>query len=391
MLGLRYLKYQTYLHSSNLEALVLAQYTKGEKWVLKLRTSEGQILYTTSKEHLKDLTYKKISLYGKSAPCDFLQSLKSCFFITYSFSLLPSTPPPLLTWIENQHSTPLMSKLFQSLFFATTLPKEWRDWSSKLHISHLFAISGLHLGILAWVLYFLLSKPYKFFQSRHFPYRNSAFDLGVIITLILLVYAWILDFPPAFVRAFVMSAVGLLFVWSHIKIVSFSFLLFCMLVILALFPQFLFNFGFWFSVCGVYFILLFFKYFSTQKQGIAKILYLALMLNTFLFFQMLPLSHLIFPIFSPFALCAIALSVIFPLFFIGALLAHLFGVGYVFDDALHWGLSLPMPWADFHTPFYFALPYVLLCILALKYRWSYYATLGFGGVFYAFLMIKMLG
>lgn len=285
MLGLRYLKYQTYLHSSNLEALVLAQYTKGEKWVLKLRTSEGQILYTTSKEHLKDLTYKKISLYGKSAPCDFLQSLKSCFFITYSFSLLPSTPPPLLTWIENQHSTPLMSKLFQSLFFATTLPKEWRDWSSKLHISHLFAISGLHLGILAWVLYFLLSKPYKFFQSRHFPYRNSAFDLGVIITLILLVYAWILDFPPAFVRAFVMSAVGLLFVWSHIKIVSFSFLLFCMLVILALFPQFLFNFGFWFSVCGVYFILLFFKYFSTQKQGIAKILYLALMLNTFLFFS----------------------------------------------------------------------------------------------------------
>lgn len=390
MLALNFYRYQTYMHSTNLRAKVLAQYTKGEKLVLKLRTSEGQILYTTSKEDLKDLTHREILLYGKSAPCDFLSSLKSCFFITYSLSLLPRSPTPLLSWVDSQHNDLGIARVYESLFFATTLPKEWREWSSKLHISHLFAISGLHLGILAWVLYLLLEKPYTFFQSRYFTYRNKTFDIGAIVLLCLLAYVWILNFPPALIRAFVMSVVGLIFLWSHIRLLSFSFLLFCVMVILALFPQFMLNFGFWFSVCGVYFILLFFKYFHTQLHGFLKFIYIAVLLNTFLFFQMLPLSHWVFPLFCISSLYAIGLSILFPLFFILALFAHILGVGWIFDGILHQALLWELPAKNISTPLYFALPYLILCILALKYRWSYYATLGLGCVFYVFLVVKML-
>lgn len=120
---MRYQNFLTYIQAKHLNAKVLAQYTKGNKWVLKLITPEGQIIYTTSKEDLKDLTYKELSLYGKSMPCDFIQSLKSCFFVTYSFSLLPTSSTPLLDWVSSQHSDILLTRLYQSLFFATPLPK----------------------------------------------------------------------------------------------------------------------------------------------------------------------------------------------------------------------------------------------------------------------------
>lgn len=387
---IRYQNFLTYLGSKNLNAKVLAQYIKGNKWVLKLMTTQGQIIYTTSKEDLKDLTFREVSLYGKSASCDFLQSLKSCFFITYSFSLLPTSPTPFLSWVASQHSDILLTRLYQSLFFASDLPFPWREWSSKLHISHLFAISGLHLGILAWMLYIVFGKPYSFLQARYFTYRNKTFDIGIVVVFSLFVYACILDFPPAYVRAFVMSALGLLFLWSHIKILSFSFLFLCICVILALFPQFTTNFGFWFSVSGVYFILLFFKYFHTQGKGIYKVLLIALALNSALFFQMLPISHCVFPTFSIYSLFAIGLSLVFPLFFILSLLAHFLGVGEIFDEGLKWGLNLSLPSEDFFTPWWVIYPYLLFCILALKYRWSYYATLGIGGVFYVFLVLKIL-
>lgn len=386
----RYQNFLNYSNSKNLHAKVLAQYIKGNKWVLKLMTSQGQIIYTTSKEDLKDLTFKEVSLYGKSAPCDFLQSLKSCFFITYSFSLLPSTPTPFLSWVDSQHSEVLLTRLYQSLFFASDLPKPWREWSSKLHISHLFAISGLHLGILAWMLYIVFGKPYSFFQARYFTYRNKTFDVGILVVISLFVYACILDFPPAYVRAFAMSALGLLFLWSHIKILSFSFLFLCICVILALFPQFVLNFGFWFSCCGVYFILLFFKYFHTQSKGIYKVFLVAIALNSALFFQMLPISHCVFPTFSIYSLCAIGLSLVFPLFFIISLVAHFLGFGGIFDEGLIWGLNLSLPSKEIFTPLWIIYPYVIFCILALRYRWCYYVTLGIGGVFYIFLVLKML-
>ncbi|VEJ24348.1 DNA transfer protein [Helicobacter cholecystus] len=387
---MRYQNFLTYIQAKHLNAKVLAQYTKGNKWVLKLITPEGQIIYTTSKEDLKDLTYKELSLYGKSMPCDFIQSLKSCFFVTYSFSLLPTSSTPLLDWVSSQHSDILLTRLYQSLFFATPLPKPWREWSSKLHISHLFAISGLHLGIFAWLLYILLGKPYKFFQARYFTYRNNVFDIGAIVMVILLVYAYILNFPPAYVRAFVMSAVGMLFVWGNIKVLSFHFLFLCVCVILAIFPQFIVNFGFWFSVSGVYFILLFFKYFNAEIKGVYKILLIALLLNSALFFQMLPISHYIFPTFYLYSLCAIILSLIFPLFFILSLFAHLLGIGGVFDEGLSWALDFSLPSKEIFTPFWVFYPYVFFCILALRYRSCYYATLGIGGAFYIFLVLKML-
>lgn len=373
-----------------IKAKVLAQYEKNNKTIFKLKSSNGQIYYTSSKEDLKDLSHRELLLYGKVLDCDFLQSLKSCYFIPYHISILPRSLSSLpYEWIKSQHQNPLISKLFESLFFASFLPKEWREIASALHISHLIAISGLHLGILVWVLYFVLGNPYKWLQQRYFPYRNRIFDLGVLSSVVLLGYMLFIGTPPAFLRAYVMSLVALGFVYSHLKLLSFSFLGVCALMILALFPQLFVSVGFWFSILGVFYIFLFFYYFPYKHQRL-QWLKVALLLNTALFLQMLPIVHFIFAKFSLFAFLCIPLSVVFPLWFVVMIVLHIFGWGGVGDRVLEWALSLRIETLEIYTPLWLLLPFLALSLLAMRWRWAYYLTLGIGSAFWLFLMIKML-
>lgn len=390
-LGWRY-----YLFSSipstpfELKAQVLAQYKKESKTIFKLKTKSGQIFYTSSKEKLKDLSHREVLLYGKVYKCDFWQSLRSCYFIAYSISLLPrSSSSSIYDFISSQHQNPLIGKLFESLFFASFLPKEFREIASALHISHLIAISGLHLGILAWMVYLLLGKPYGFLQQRFFPYRNRIFDLGVVSSFILLGYMIFIECPPAFLRAYVMSIVSLIFVYSHLRLLSFSFLSVCVLCILALFPALVINIGFWFSVLGVFYIFLFFHYFPYRHQKYQWIK-TALGLNTALFFQMLPIVHCFFGNFSLYSILAIPLSMVFPFWFIAMIVLHCLGLGGVGDMFLQWILQIKIPYCEIYTPFWFFMLYLICSLVAIKSKKAYMLSLGIGGAFYIFLAAKML-
>lgn len=391
-LALRYYQFsQIPTTPHKIQAQVLAQYNKGDKIVLKLKAESGQIFYTSSKERLKDLSHRNVLLYGKVHKCDFFQSLKSCYFIAYSISLLPRSPcNSVYDFIGSQHQNPLIGKLFESLFFASFLPKEFREIASALHISHLIAISGLHLGILAWVLYFILSKPYSFFQQRYFPYRNRIFDLGVVSSFILLGYMLFIGTPPAFLRAYVMSVVALGFVYSHLRLVSFAFLGVCGLLILSLFPQLFLNMGFWLSISGVFYIFLFFHHFPYKHQKFQWIK-TAFYLNSVLFFQMLPIVHFFFPSFSLFSILSIPLSVVFPLWFVAMIVLHILGFGGVGDGMFEWILKTQIESQDFYTPLWFLALFVLCSLLAVRFRRFYGVSLALGCVFWLFLMIKMLG
>ncbi|RDU70978.1 ComEC/Rec2 family competence protein [Helicobacter brantae] len=389
--GWKYYQFSQIPHTPfEFKAKVLAQYEKNSKTIFKLKAQNGQIFYTSSKEDLKDLSNKEVSLYGKVYDCDFLQSLKSCYFITYSLSLLPSSPfhSPFY-FVQSQHSNPLISKLFESLFFASFLPKEWREIASALHISHLIAISGLHLGILAWALYMLLGKPYEFLQKRYFTYRNRLFDMGVVSGIVLFAYMLFIGTPPAFLRAYVMSVVALGFVYCHLRLLSFSFLLVCSLAIVALFPSLLLSIGFWFSISGVFYIFLFFHYFHFDSCKL-QWLKIAILLNIALFLQMLPLVHYVFGAFSLFSILSIPLSVIFPLWFVVMIVLHCLGLGGVGDRVLEWALGLELEVAEIYTPTILLLFHLCISLLAMRFRSAYDLSLGVGFAFWLFLMTKIL-
>ncbi|WP_051420652.1 ComEC/Rec2 family competence protein [Helicobacter pametensis] len=395
MLGWRFWTFQTYIKADKqrLEARILNQYYKNHKWVLKLKATNGLILYTTSKEDLKDLQNRTISIFGKPAKCSFYDSFRSCFFITFSFDVMPKDWRSIFyDYIASQHQDEKMSKLYQTLFFASSLSKEWRDLSTSLKIAHLLAISGLHLGILAFVFYLFLSPIYQFLHSRFFSYRNHLFDLGVLLHIALLGYLFLLDFPPAFLRAYVMSLMGFLFFYFHFALLNFSFLALCALLILALFPHFFFSIGFWFSLSGVFYILLFFKYCSLDqiRSSWIKALVILCLLNLVLFFNMLPLTHLFFPTFALYSWLAIPLSILFAPFFVLVFILHLVGFGGILDPYLLPSLTLSFDQIAFLIPWWVGLVYVGISLGAIFSRLMYFCSLGAGFTLWVYLVSKML-
>ena len=357
-----------------IKAQVLLQYqkTKDNKtyWVLKL-DSGGHIFYMTSREDLKPLQGRYIRVYGKTK-CKFLEYFKSCFFINFTFSVLPQRDfiHPVTNHIDMQHQNPINASLFKTLFFGTALHKQWRDVSNLLGLAHIIAISGFHLGVLSSFLFVILAPMYRFLQRRYFSYRNELYDLGFIILCALFGYLIILDFLPSFLRAFVMGVIGFVLYYSGLQIVNFKLLGLVGLVCVTLFPSVLVNIGFILSMFGVFYILLFVRYVQTKNLILYWIVF-----NIVIFISITPIVHYFFSYFSPYQLVSIPVSLSFVVFFPLMIVLHCIGLGGIFDKLLDFVLVLQIPSIDYYLP----LPYML-----------FYAILGFGAIYFKKLYIAML-
>ncbi|GAA7528250.1 ComEC/Rec2 family competence protein [Helicobacter pylori] len=349
-LYLEYLNYQKldFSKPTSLNAQILLQYpkTKDQKtyFVLKLQ-SKGMIFYTTIKEPLKNLQYRHAQFFGRIKSCSFLESLRSCFFQTYSFSL--TRKQDLKThwrhFIDSAHSSALMGNLYRALFIGDSLNKDLRDRANALGINHLLAISGFHLGILSVSVYFLFSLFYAPLQKRYFPYRNAFYDIGVLVWVFLLGYLLLLDFLPSFFRAFLMGLLGFLACFFGIRLLSFKLLILACCIAIALLPKLLFSVGFLLSVCGVWYIFLFLKhteiFFKTSSFLMRSLQ--ATSLSALVFLNMLIIAHAFFPMFSPYQLFSIPLGLIFIVFFPLSLFLHAVGLGSLLDRILNMPLAIP--------------------------------------------------
>ncbi|WRG56790.1 ComEC/Rec2 family competence protein [Helicobacter pylori] len=349
-LYLEYLNYQKldFSKPTSLSAQILLQYpkTKDQKtyFVLKLQ-SKNMIFYTTIKEPLKNLQYRHAQFFGKIKSCSFLESLKSCFFQTYSFSLTRkhNFKSRLRHFIDSAHSNALVGNLYRALFIGDSLNKDLRDRANALGINHLLAISGFHLGILSASVYFLFSLFYTPLQKRYFPYRNAFYDIGVLVWVFLLGYLLLLDFLPSFFRAFLMGLLGFLACFFGVRLLSFKLLVLACCIAIALLPKLLFSVGFLFSVCGVWYIFLFLKhtqaFFKTPSFLMRS--FQAIALSVLVFLNMLIVAHAFFPMFSPYQLFSIPLGLIFIVFFPLSLFLHAVGLGSLLDNVLSMPLTIP--------------------------------------------------
>lgn len=389
-IALEYRNYRTLLKSKTIEAQVLLQYVKAEKnyFVLKMRSNKGEIFYTTSRDDLRDLRGRFVSVYGKLGnDCTFGKYLKSCFFIGYSISLLAKRD--LLTgaknYIASQHSESysdkndafganLFAQMYNALFFATPMPKTLRDSANIFGIAHIFAISGFHLGILAFVLYALLALPYRALQRRFFTYRNEFYDLNFIVLIFAFLYLVVLQFSPSFLRSFVMFAFGFFVLWRGLKLLSFKLLFACVVLILALFPRIFFSVGFWLSVCGIFYIYLFLMRVKiTPKATILRKFIYATALNITIALNMLPISHFTFFVFSPFIALSPFITMAFVVFYPLILVLHLVGFGGIFDKMLFFIANQHFAFVELKTPFVLLCVFVGLSLFAIRNKLAYYA------------------
>ncbi len=373
-LYLEYLNYQKldFSKPTSLNAQILLQYpkTKDQKtyFVLKLQ-SKGMIFYSTIKEPLKNLQYRYAQFFGKIKPCSFLESLKSCFFQTYSFSLTRKQDfkSHVRRFIDSAHSSALAGNLYRALFIGDSLNKDLRDRANALGINHLLAISGFHLGILSVSMYFLFSLFYAPLQKRYFPYRNAFYDIGVLVWVFLLGYLLLLDFLPSFFRAFLMGLLGFLACFFGVRLLSFKLLILACCIAIALLPKLLFSVGFLLSVCGVWYIFLFLKhtqaFFKTSSFLMRS--FQVISLSALVFLNMLIIVHAFFPMFSPYQLFSIPLGLIFIVFFPLSLFLHAVGLGSLLDPILNMPLTIPT--ISISSPLWLLGAHLFLTILSARF------------------------
>ncbi|WRC51800.1 ComEC/Rec2 family competence protein [Helicobacter pylori] len=372
-LYLEYLNYQKldFSKPTSLNAQILLQYpkTKDQKtyFVLKLQ-SKGMIFYTTIKEPLKNLQYRHAQFFGKIKSCSFLESLKSCFFQTYSFSLTRkhNFKSHLRHFIDSAHENALVGNLYRALFIGDSLNKDLRDRANALGINHLLAISGFHLGILSASMYFLFSLFYTPLQKRYFPYRNAFYDIGVLVWVFLLGYLLLLDFLPSFFRAFLMGLLGFLACFFGVRLLSFKLLILACCIAIALLPKLLFSVGFLLSVCGVWYIFLFLKHTQIffKDSSFFKRSFQAIALSVLVFLNMLIVVHAFFPMFSPYQLFSIPLGLIFIVFFPLSLFLHAVGLGSLLDHVLIMPLTIPT--ISISSPLWLLGAHLFLTILSAR-------------------------
>ncbi len=375
------------------EVKVINQYQKKSKrgktyHVLKLKSDKGYKFITTSWEDLKDLRYKKLLVGIIAKDVTFYQFLKGFYAPTYDIRLLKyqdSFKQKALKFIQNQHQSSKMKELFSALFLATAISKSLRESISALGISHLVAISGFHLGVLFGVFYFLFSKIYQFFQNRYFPYRNKKFDLTLVIIVILFLYLYLLDFVPSVTRAFVMLVLGFFLYHRHIKIFSFEVLFVAVLTILAIFPEFLFSIGFWFSVSGVFYIYLFLHYFNHLKNW-----QIVILLNFWVYLAMVPIVHYIFSTFSLHQLYSPFISIAFSIFYPLEIALHLVGLGGLLDGVLESFLSMDIKTYTIYTPFWFLIFYLVISLVAIYKKGFLYLLITANIIFYIYMIVKTI-
>jgi len=356
-----------------------------EYTVLKIKSDRGFTYYITSWDELKDIRNQAVNVGIITEGIGFKGYLSSFFAISFRLSLKPSKPDmrsELLSYIDSIHRSQSAKEIFGALFLADSMSKELRDQITKWGIAHLFALSGFHLALLGGMLFFILYYPYLWLQKRYFRYRNRNFDLFLATSSILFFYLLLTHSPPSLLRSFVMLFVGGVLYFWHVKVFSFEFLGWLLLLILALFPQLFFSIGFWLSFGGVFYIYLFLRYFKDTNK-FAMLFWL----NIYLYVAMVPFAHLFFGIYSPYALLSPLISILFAIFYVIELALHFIGFGGVLDRYVEMFIYLPKEFIDFRiSPFLFGV-YAIVSLGAMFYRWFFYAQIALGGAFLLLLNI----
>ena len=170
---------------------------------------------------------------------------------------------PTMTNRLNLHRMRLQEAVFatqlpaevQSFIIATLLGNsrfitpETRAEFSAAGVSHMLALSGLHVGIIMGIVWFLL------FPLNYLRMHKLRQALTIII---MFGYAAFTGFSPSVVRATVMMTMVLLGMIGYRKSVSLNALAIAALVLLAIYPRTIYSIGFQLSFTTVAALLLFF-------------------------------------------------------------------------------------------------------------------------------------
>jgi len=360
---------------------------KKDSNLLKLKDTKGLIFYIYTPNHsIKryDWLRVKIKLKQNTSFFDYLRGFFAKGYIVEKLEPGFDAKAYVRYLIDKQHDlNSSINTFYHAIFLADPLDRELREKISNLGISHLVAISGFHLGIL-WILVFtILYIPYRFLQERYFPWRHRNIDLGFITLSILLLFVLFIGAPPAVTRSYIMILIGWLVLIFGLELISFQFLAFALLIILAVAPKLIASLGLLLSFFGVFYIFLLIKWLKNYSAWFITLI--AIPVGIFLL--MFPIGHFFFGNTTIWQLMSPPLSVAFIIFYPVAVILHLFGIGGVFDNALIALFKLPSDTIDIALPIPLIVLYIILSIAAIFNKKAFYLLLTSATIITAWAMV----
>lgn len=252
------------------------------------------------------------------------------------------------------------SNFVKSILLAGKKPEVYKLFQ-KTQTAHLMAVSGLHLGLLAFIILVVL-KPF----IKKYAY--------LIVLLICFFYLALCNFTPALTRAYLMLLYYCLGVFMQRKVYMFNALGFSMIFAPLLNPASIFELGFilsYFAVFIIFILLKVFKRFNNKQKTFllaACVPYLMLGISLF-YFNNLNFVGLI---------SNLILSAIFSFIFglsllvlVSGLWLNAFANSYIFFIWIGKKLEhLPLNFSYISFNFYQMLAFYLFCFLALYFIYA---------------------
>src|SRR5574344_721229 len=339
------------------KAEVLNIYPKEKFDVIKLKGNGFEFFASFSKDdNIKKLDFLNVVFDTRNIT--FYTYLKGFFTKILYFERGEknnSIKEKIIKNIEENHDDFMIRELFNALFLAIPVSSELRDIITAYGIAHVVALSGFHIVVLSFVIYWILYFPYSFLQNRYFPYRNRRFDILLITMAILFYYLLLTDIVPSLLRAFVLFSLGLYLLRSNIKVISYLTLFYTFLIVIALFPQYIFNIGFWFSIFAVFYIYLFIQFF-----------------NIWMFLIFNPMVHFFFAQTAIEQFYSIPITIFFTIFYPLEIVAHIFNISFYFDDYLKIFLENKIYVYEVFTHLYFFILYILFSFFSIWSKKSFF-------------------
>ncbi|MDD2509331.1 MAG: ComEC/Rec2 family competence protein [Aliarcobacter skirrowii] len=351
------------------KASILNIYPKDRFTILKLKGEGFEFFASFS----KDNNFEKLDLINvviDTRNISFFDYLKGFFTKVLYFDRVEKRyefKDKILENIKNNHEDAMIIELFEALFLAVPVSKELRDVITAYGIAHVVALSGFHLAVLSFVIYWILYYPYKFLQDRFFSYRNRRYDILLITIFIMFYYLILTEIVPSLLRAFVLFCIGIFLLRSNIKIFSYITLLYTFLIVIAIFPKFIFSIGFWFSIFAVFYIYLFIQYFKNINRVV-----LYLFFNVWMFLIFNPIVHYFFPQTAIEQFYSIPITILFTIFYPLEIVAHIFNFSIYFDEFLKIFLENKIEVYEVFTPFYFFILYIIFSFLSIWSKKSFF-------------------
>ena len=370
-ISIEYSKYQELIDDEVYETKVkvLNIYPKKDYNILRLSASNFDFFTNIDKsESVEKLDILNILILSKNI--SFLDYLKGFYAKSIIFKKIEkqsSFKDEIIKKIDSNHEDNITKELFQALFLAIPISKELRDICTNYGISHLIALSGFHLGVLSFVIYWIFYFPYTYLHKKYFLYRNKKYDLLLVSISFLFFYLILTNVVPSLLRAFVMFVFAIFLLRYNIKLFSYTTLFIVFLIVISLFPKYFFSLGFWFSIIAVFYIFLFLQYFSKLNKYLQIVLF-----NLWMFLIFNPIVHFYFPQTSYEQFLSPLITILFTFFYPFEIFAHIFDFAISFDGFIKKFLYWDMYVYNVETPFYFLIVYLMFSLASIFYKKAFW-------------------